>query len=562
MIRSNFFQKLPTGTLRISGWIGERHVLTWQGNLLALDWDNDFISPFERKDRVAGFYVGMGKTIEALSRFAAQTRDPRMLALRERVFSRVISAQNADGYLGTYQKEFRTGRLWDVHELAYLIQGLVADSELFDAPDSLEAAIRLGDYLLVQLADGVLPTEFNEPTKANVCLELSLLGLDRALLALSRRTGDTRYRQFCLDRLHLDQWNLPIVEGRHTHLEGHAYAYMTRCLAQLDLYADDADDALLSQSRRVVEFLTRKEGLVVSGTASRSECWHSNQDVSGELGETCATAYWIRLCGRLLQIEQDGRYGDFMERAIYNALFAAQSPDGRQIRYYTPLEGARSYWDGDTYCCPGNYRRILAELPDMVAYRSLDGLVINLYAPAQIDLSEGNRIIIETDYPTSGDVRITFEAAIDFKLSLRVPSWCRDYTVTVNGEAVEVPVESGFAVIHRGWYGGDQVDLQMAMPWRIVRGTSMQEGGGAMLRGPVLYCHNPNRNADSKGVRLGLPATALADNSVRAGGSACRCGSCGGQAESPLWSEFADPGGTAVYFPFAANAEEDDLKAP
>ena len=74
MIKSNSLQKLPTGALRLSGWIGERHKLTWQGNLLALDWDKDFLSPFEAKDRVAGLYVGLGKTIEALSRFAAQTR--------------------------------------------------------------------------------------------------------------------------------------------------------------------------------------------------------------------------------------------------------------------------------------------------------------------------------------------------------------------------------------------------------------------------------------------------------------------------------------------------------
>jgi len=559
VIKSNSLQKLPTGALRLSGWIGERHKLTWQGNLLALDWDKDFLSPFEAKDRVAGLYVGLGKTIEALSRFAAQTRDPSLLALRERVLLRVISAQDADGYLGIYQKEFRTSRLWDVHELAYLIQGLVTDSELFDAPDCLAAAIRLGDYLLVQLAGDALPTEFNKPTEEDVCLELSLLGLDRALLALSRRTGDARYHQFCLDRLHLYEWNLLIVEGRHTDLEGHAYAYMSRCLAQLDLYSENTDESLLVQSRRVVDFLTLGQGLVVSGTASRSECWHSNQDVSGEIGETCATAYWIRLCGRLLQIEQDGLYGDLIERAIYNALFAAQSPDGRQIRYYTPLEGPRSYWAGDTYCCPGNYRRIIAELPEMVAFRSVDGLVVNLYAPAVIDLSDRNRIIIETDYPASGDVHITFEAAIDFKLSLRVPSWCHDYTLVVNGEIVKDQVKAGFVGIRRAWKVGDRVDLKMEMPWRIVRGRSMQEGRGALLRGPVLYCHNPSRNDGTGGVRLGLPATVFADDSVRYGGSACHCGSCDGQGDSPLWSEFADPGGTAVFFPFATEAVDDDL---
>jgi hypothetical protein len=53
------------------------------------------------------------------------------------------------------------------------------------------------------------------------------------------------------------------------------------------------------------------------------------------LGETCATAYQFRVYDCHVRLEGDSRYGDLMERIIYNALFAAQSPDGRRIRYYT-----------------------------------------------------------------------------------------------------------------------------------------------------------------------------------------------------------------------------------
>ena len=33
----------------------------------------------------------------------------------------------------------------------------------------------------------------------------------------------------------------------------------------------------------------------------------------------------------------------------------------------------RIYFDKDSYCCPGNWRRIVAELPAMIYYRSADG---------------------------------------------------------------------------------------------------------------------------------------------------------------------------------------------
>ncbi len=68
-----------------------------------------------------------------------------------------------------------------------------------------------------------------------------------------------------------------------------------------------------------------------------------------------------------------------MDRTIYNTLFAAQSPDGRRLRYYSPVEGPRVYFEGDTYCCPCNYRRIVAELPQMVYYQQENGVTVNLY---------------------------------------------------------------------------------------------------------------------------------------------------------------------------------------
>ena len=72
--------------------------------------------------------------------------------------------------------------------------------------------------------------------------------------------------------------------------------------------------------------------------------------------------------------------GDLMERAVYNALFAAMSEDGRKLRYYTPLSGVRGFWPSDDYCCPCNYRRVMGYLPSYVFYQSDKGILANLYA--------------------------------------------------------------------------------------------------------------------------------------------------------------------------------------
>jgi DUF1680 family protein len=293
--------------VRVGGWIGQRMELTWKKNLLALDWDGDFLRPFLEKQGKGGEYVGMGKTLDGLVRFASHTKAPELLALRRHVLDTLIGAQEADGYLGAYQPGKRIAPTWDVHEQAYVLFALVSDWRLFQEKPSLAAAVRLGDHLVRELSDIPLPRVFNEPTQANLALELTMLGLDRALLALYRETQDRRYLDFCLGKLNLAEWNLPIIEGRHTKIEGQAYAYFTRCLAQLDLREITGDSGLLAQTRRAVEYLRQKNGLVITGTCGHSECWHSDQDGAGDLGETCATAYWIRLCGRLRSLPRSRR---------------------------------------------------------------------------------------------------------------------------------------------------------------------------------------------------------------------------------------------------------------
>ena len=548
------YQQIDGRQVRVGGWIGQRMELTWNNNLLVLDWDGDFLRPFLEKQGRGGEYVGMGKTLDGLVRFASHTAAPELLPLRRHVLDTLIGSQEADGYLGTYQPEKRITTVWDVHEQAYVLFALVSDWRLFQEAPSLNAAIKLGDQLLGRLSGIPLPTNYNEATKSDLALELTMLGLDRALLALYRATRDRRYLDFCLEKLKLAEWNLPIIEGRHTKIEGHAYAYLTRCLAQLDLREITGEAGLLAQTRRAVEFLRQKNGLVITGTCSQAECWHSDQDGTGELGETCTTAYWIRLCGRMLCLEGSGEYGDLMERAIYNALFAAQSPDGRRLRYYTAFEGKRMYWDKDTYCCPGNFRRIMAEMPELIYFASPSGILVNLYTDSQATIPLASGLTVEvvqkTDYPNSGKVNLTVEPSrpARFEVGLRIPSWCKQHSAKVNGCEVPATVQNGILSIEREWKSGDLVELVMAMPWRLVAGVAKQAGRVAVLRGPVLFCLNPSRNPVAGQDPLTLDATAfeppIADESLRPHGLVC----CS-KHDLVVLTEFADPDGEATYFP-------------
>ncbi|MBI4027416.1 MAG: glycoside hydrolase family 127 protein [Verrucomicrobia bacterium] len=568
---TNEMEPIDVREIEVRGLIGSRLDLTWRNNLLALDWENDFLAPFREKKGNGGEYVGLGKTVDGLVRFAAHTSEPKLLELRKQVLVALIGAQETDGYLGAYQVEQRITKLWDVHEQSHLLFALVSDWQYFHDKQSLNAAQKLGNHLVAVLSAMPLAAIGNE-----VCLELATLGLDRALLALYRVTKNSRYLDFCLNVLKLVEWNLPIVEGRHGKIEGHAYVYFTKCLAQLDLYELTGDPRLMAQTHGALEYLRRKGGLVITGSCGQTECWHSDQNGTGDLGETCATAYLIRLLHRLMQLEGKSVYGDWMERTIYNALFAAQSPDGRRLRYYAPFEGKRVYWNKDTYCCPGNFRRIMSELPEMIFYKQAGGLVVNLYTACTLKTEIATDLRLEvcqdTDYPNSGKVRVRINPskAARFPVRLRIPSWCRTRRVKVNDRSVSAPFRNGFVTLVRQWKTGDTIALEMDMPWRFIRGFGKQQGRAAVMRGPILFCLNPGRNQalaghDLKAITLD-PATLqppAADHALRPNGQVCRLKAFiqPSTFSDVVLTEFPDPGGEATYFQVSnpAAAVEDGL---
>ncbi len=373
-LADDVFSPIELGQVKVGGEIGRRIDITIENNLLALNADKDFLPPFSAKTQTSG-YIGLGKLIDATVRFAAYTRDDKVLALKRHLVTSVIESQEPDGYIGMLAADHRMRGMWDVHEMAYLIYALAADYQYFEEQQSLTSARKAADYILDHWAD--LSADWDEQT--GIATHVSVTGLERAMLTLHRLRGDRRYLDFCLQQRALPAWDLGIVIGRRPLIEGHIYAYLCRCLAQLELYRDMPDERLLSPTHRAIDFLTQGDGMTITGGCGQWEIWTDDQDGRGELGETCATAYQLRVYDNLLRLKGDSYYGDLMERTIYNALFAAQSPDGRQIRYYSPFEGPRVYHPGDTYCCPCNYRRIIAELPSMVYYRDDQGIAVNLY---------------------------------------------------------------------------------------------------------------------------------------------------------------------------------------
>jgi uncharacterized protein len=575
------FFPVDPAQVKVGGEIGRRIDLTVQKNLLAIEVANQFLAPFRQKQSKLFDYVGLGKLIDATVSFAYYTRDPKVIALKDHLVKELIATQLDDGYIGTFPAGKRVHDVFDEHEIVYNIHALVNDYQRFHNQPSLDAARKVADYLI---------KNYNKRDPKVSCK----IDTERAMIALSNATGDGRYRTFAAEQVGLRRWHSPIDvvnNGQFSSGDGHAYTFMNACLAQLDLYRAEPDKSLLDQSHRVIDYLTKDDGLMITGECGLTERFRNNQETHGEVGESCATAYFIRLAHHLLQLEGNTLYGDLMERTIYNSLFAAQSPDGRNLRYYTAIDGPRAYYFRDTYCCPGNWRRIVAELPEMIFYRSAKGgAMVNLYAPATGNVPIGDDLSVrlrqETDYPNSGNVHIeiTPSRAATFPVTLRIPRWCESARVSVNGQPVGEPAKPGrWCSINRPWKAGDSITLEMPMPIRLVRGRKLQSGKVAVMRGPILFCFSPARQATRYPAYAGRGAnpaemqhsiddavsrtkfdwstlgTVVPDKTIRLGGLALEVRGWGPTSDKSkpadltlVLTEFVDPTGQLTYLPGGA----------
>jgi len=565
------YQPVALGKVRVGGEMGRRIDANIDNNLLKMDVDKDFLDSFVRNENPyqTGF-LGTGHTIDTAVSAAAYTRgDPRVMKLKQHVVDTIVNSQHDNGYIGYLP------RLWDIyaaHELAYIIQALCHEYDHFGNRAALDAAKRAGDFYIEQWR--------NDRPESIVPHLIQNGGIEDAYLDLYRATGDRKYFEFAAgdDGLAMASWS--------PKLQDHAYGWMSACKAAAGVYRVTNDPSRLAQLDRTMDFMLEEDGMLVTGGIGINEFWHNTQEVAGNASESCAVAYTVRFLDVMMQVRGDSLYGDVMERVIYNALFSAQSPDGRRFRYYTPAEGPRVYHSTDWYCCPGNMRRILAELPKFIYYTPTDGagIVVNLYTASQGAFDVGGgvtaRVRQTTEYPYDG--RVTIEIACDqparFPVKLRIPRWCGDgVTLSVNGRKVDVK-PGRYVTLDRAWGASDTISLELPMAWRLVEGRKAQAGRLAVMRGPLLFGFNPDVNPDAMKyvdsqvlhqmtldpALLGEPVRVESDGHsfLAVKTEAWRPGWTNGpRIDEPAWfyagftpkvpvtlTEYADPGNRAIYF--------------
>ena len=99
-----------------------------------------------------------------------------------------------------------------------------------------------------------------------------------------------------------------------------------------------------------------------------------------------------------------------------------------------------------------------------------DGLAATLYGPSTLSALAGPRVPVRvtttTDYPFDESIRMKIEPKEDvqFPLYVRIPGWCKQAEIRVNGTPLPTrPDDKGFVKIARTWCGGDMIEMKFRM---------------------------------------------------------------------------------------------------
>ena len=491
------------------------------------------------------------KLVEAASYTLKTHPNPEWEGELDEVIDTIAKSQQADGYLNSYFTLVEPEKKWQnlgmMHELycaGHLFEAGVAHYQATGKQKLLDVACRFADLIDSTFGHGKrdgLPGH---------------QGIELALVKLARVTGEARYMSlaeyFVTKRGHspsvfekeLENPDLPGGLGAYKHhytrddkFEGaYSQAHLpiqeqTECVGHavraMYLYGGAADIAYETGDTGITNALNalwqnvEKRLYVTGGVGPSGHNEGFTQDYElpnfSAYAETCASIGLIFWAHRMFLLKGESRFIDVLETALYNGALSGISLDGTGFFYQNPLASRggrhRHAWFGCA-CCPPNIARLLGSLGQYIYAQSENDIWVNLYvagtASATVAGDVSLKLTQETDYPWSGDVKLTVNPEKDakFALNLRIPSWCSSFDVSINGESYGANAGSnGYLSIDRHWHANDTVELNLDMPVERIHAHPYVRdnlGRSTVRRGPLVYCFEDIDNPDGAFETLSL----------------------------------------------------------
>ncbi|MDR0796349.1 MAG: glycoside hydrolase family 127 protein [Tannerella sp.] len=255
----------------------------------------------------------------------------------------------------------------------------------------------------------------------------------------------------------------------------------------------------------------RKYNGQAQGMYGGDEALHGNNPTQGV--ELCSVVELMFSLEKMIEITGDLSMVDHLEKITFNALPTQVTDDFMYKQYFQQANQVMNTRHDRNFdvnhggtdlcyglltgypCCLSNMHQGWPKFTQNLWYATPDnGLAALIYSPsevtAKVDKGTTVKITEDTHYPMDDKIRFTVRiedrkiTEVAFPFHLRIPGWCKEATIAVNG-VVEQKIEGGrMAVLRRTWRSGDNVELTMPMH---VFTNRWHENSISVERGPLVF---------------------------------------------------------------------------
>ena len=455
----------------------------------------EYKADYNYKKDDAGFAPSAtyGQWVSALARVSASTGDP---AAREKVL------QLNQLYAATIAPAFYANNRFPAYCYDKLVCGLMDSHRLLNDRDAFPILDHTTDVAVKQLPGHVV--DHDKPWRSNRDIswnwDESYTMPENLYLVYAMGAG-RRYLNLAKQYLDDATYFGPLSRGENVLGGHHAYSYVNALCSAMQAYMVGGSRMHLNAARNGFDMLDQ-QSFATGGWGpdellrkpGSDEVFSSLTKSHHSFETPCGSYAHMKLTRYLLRVTRDGRYGDSMERVMYNTILGAKplQSDGHTF-YYSDynFKGTRVYSDHRWPCCSGTMPQVAADYGINTYLRDDAGVWVNLYIPSVLRWQQGSsHLELEQsgDYSLHDNVklRVKVSSPTAFTMRLRIPAWAEAARISINGRVTQSTTSKGFAALHRTWKTGDIAELELPAKLRLQPINQQHPETAALMHGPLV----------------------------------------------------------------------------
>lgn len=545
----NQFYQLPVGNVQPQGWL-KKELQTWAvgitGHLHEYKsgtfwnaWDNRTFNEDPKVKRSWWPFEQQAYWADGLFQLAYILNDERLKKIADDFVDKVLAGQKEDGYFGGWPEEpysnegdMYTQSLISLALMSY--QSATGDERIIPA---LQKAFKhiYKNCKPVPDSAGLLPLAWRGGSYGWPCASHMIF----PILWVYSKTGDREILDFAkliyktgqeiismgTDGLRSDINVKNLLLSGNTFYDKHGVdaTEVLRIPAVSYLYSGNSNDlfASIKGVDKIERYFDQAYGAPTSDEQLR-EPGATNST------ETCTQSTWSATKQTMFAITGDVHYADGVEKIVYNIGPGSRKPDGKAIQYFSApnqvactensnrapqnIPNRHSFCpDGDptTPCCIGESNRLYPNFVKNAMWLASkdNGLAGACYGPCKVSAKVGHNgeivtIMEKTNYPFEEKIVFNFSSGkpVDFPLYLRIPGWCRNASIKINGRTYKDDLVPGqMTKIERVWTPGDSVELNLPLK---INFSVWNNSSVAVERGPLVYSLKIKQDWEKSGERF------------------------------------------------------------